>query len=54
MRSFSQANRMRWSYINDPSPKKDPTTIFHSPYKGGRPNGRFINPTFLSSTLFYE
>jgi hypothetical protein len=29
-------------------------TIFHSPFKDGRPNRDFINPTFLSSDVIHQ
>jgi hypothetical protein len=42
-------------YVNDEliSSSKDVTTIFHSPYKNGKRNDQFMNPTFISSNLFY-
>jgi hypothetical protein len=33
--------------------KKEKNTIFHSPYKDGKPNKDYINPSFVSSHLFY-
>lgn len=48
----SQSNKM--FYVNDEvSNSKDITTIFHSPYKDGKRNKNYTNPTFLSSNLFY-
>lgn len=48
----SQSNKM--FYINDEvSNSKDIATIFHSPYKDGKRNKNYANPTFLSSNLFY-
>lgn len=41
-------------YVNDElTNSKDIHTIFHSPYKDGKKNTSFTNPTFLSSNLFY-
>ena len=45
----------RCVYINEEMPrkteKKEVQTIFHSPYKDGRPNKNFCNPTFMSSDI---
>lgn len=42
------------SYINVRMDNaKDISTIFHSPYKNGKKNNSFRNPSFLSSDLFY-
>lgn len=44
----------RTFYINDQvTNSKDITTTFHSPYKDGKKNKQYTNPTFLSSNLFY-
>lgn len=44
----------RTFYINkELSNSKDVATTFHSPYKDGKKNINFTNPTFLSSNLFY-
>ena len=32
---------------------RDISSIFHSPFKDGCKNKDYINPTFISSTLFY-
>lgn len=29
-------------------------TIFHSPFKDGRPNKEYSNPTFMSSDIIYN
>lgn len=49
---YSPSNRT--FYINDEVKySKDITTTFHSPYKDGKRNKQYTNPTFLSSNLFY-
>lgn len=63
MKSRSQVNMkatldhtpsQRTFYINEElSSSKDLATTFHSPYKDGKKNINFSNPTFLSSNLFY-
>lgn len=45
----------RCVYINEEIPKKTEKnsvqTIFHSPFKDGRRNKDFLNPTFMSSDI---
>lgn len=44
----------RTFYINDELPtSKDVATTFHSPYKNGKRNAEFCNPTFASSDIFH-
>lgn len=46
-------NYGRHIYINTEEANKEKHTIFHSPYKGGRKNPNYYNPTFMSSDIFY-
>ena len=40
-------------YINDENVKRDPHTIFHSPFKKGFVNRGYVCPTYISSDVFY-
>lgn len=52
--SQSKSPSRRAIYINEEiSNKREKHTTFHSPYKDGRPNKDYVNPSFLSSNLFY-
>ena len=44
----------RGIYINEETNKRETATVFHSPYKDGRPNKQYINPSFISSHLLYS
>ena len=52
-RQVSRSRSQRMIYLNQEKGKRDPSTPFHSPYKGGRPNPDYHNPSFISSNLFY-
>lgn len=47
-------SQRRVVYLNDETPQKDPTTIFHSPYTNGKRSKEYTNPTLISSSVFYE
>lgn len=49
----SGGNCVRHVYINTEEAQKEKHTIFHSPYKGGRKNPSYTNPSFMSSDIFY-
>ena len=48
-----QVDYNRFIYINTEEANKEKHTIFHSPYKGGRKNPNYSNPSFMSSDIFY-
>ena len=52
-RQVSRSRSQRTIYLNQENNRRDPSTPFHSPYKGGRPNPDYCNPSFISSNLFY-
>ncbi len=53
--NLDRSHSQKMFYINDElSNSKDVATIFHSPYKDGKKNPNYYNPTFLSSNLFYD
>jgi hypothetical protein len=55
-REFARPTRspqQRSIYINQESTKRDTSTPFHSPYKDGKPNPHYNNPSFVSNHLFY-
>lgn len=40
-------------YFNEETNRREVSTSFHSPYKDGRPNPSYFNPSFVSSHLLY-
>jgi hypothetical protein len=55
-REFKQPSRSpscRVIYMNKETNKREVSTPFHSPYKDGRRNPNYQNPSFISSELFY-
>lgn len=50
---IDRSQSQRAIYINEETAKREVATIFHSPYKDGRPNRDYQNPSFVSSHLFY-
>lgn len=50
---MSKSPSRRAIYLNDETPRRDISTPFHSPYKEGKPNPHYYNPSFVSSHLFY-
>lgn len=44
----------RVAYLNNETPIRDPSTIFHSPFKNGKRNPEYSNPTLMSSSIFYQ
>lgn len=50
---LSKSPSRRGIYVNEETNKREVATIFHSPYKDGRPNRDYLNPSFVSSHLFY-
>ena len=52
-REASKSPTRRAIYLNQETSKRDLNTTFHSPYKDGKPNPQYFNPSFLSSHLFY-
>ena len=40
-------------YVNTEEAHKEKHTIFHSPYKAGKRNPSYVNPSFMSSDVFY-
>jgi len=52
-REVSRSRSQRAIYVNQEGARRDPSTPFHSPFKGGRPNPDYHNPSFISSNLFY-
>lgn len=54
VRNPEKMDNQRVFYINDELTfSKDISTTFHSPYKNGKRNNSFVNPTFISNDLFY-
>lgn len=52
--NLDRTQSQKMFYINDElSRSKDISTIFHSPFKDGKKNVNYTNPSFLSSHLFY-
>lgn len=51
--NISKSPSKRTIYINQEFNKKEVSTPFHSPYKDGRRNPNYSNPSFISSNLFY-
>jgi len=49
----SKSPTRRGIYINEETNKREVASIFHSPYKDGRRNKDYVNPSFISSNLFY-
>lgn len=43
----------RFIYITEENNRRDNATIFHSPYKNGKRNPEYNNPTFMSSDILY-
>jgi hypothetical protein len=43
----------RYIYINEENNRRENATIFHSPYKNGKKNPGYSNPTFMSSDILY-
>ena len=53
-RTADKSGSRKIFYVNDELKfSKDINTPFHSPYKGGRKDPTYTNPTFISSHLFY-
>jgi hypothetical protein len=53
---LTRSTSQRLCYANDElsaASRGDMATIFHSPYRNGKRNSSYINPTFTSSNLFY-
>ena len=48
------ASSKRVAYLNNETPLRDPSTIFHSPFKNGKRNPEYSNPTLMSSSIFYH
>ena len=43
----------RFIYINEENDRRENATIFHSPYKNGKRNPEYNNPSFMSSDILY-
>ena len=43
----------RFIYVNEENNRRENATIFHSPYKNGKKNPEYNNPTFMSSQILY-
>ena len=43
----------RTIYINEETTRREVSTPFHSPYKDGKRNPSYSNPSFVSSHLLY-
>jgi hypothetical protein len=54
-KALNRSHSQKMCYVNDElnSSSRDVATIFHSPYKNGKRNENYINPTFISSNIFY-
>lgn len=50
---ISRSPSVRAIYINEETNKRAVNTHFHSPFKDGRPNKDYSNPSFVSTHLLY-
>ncbi len=50
---LSRSPSVRAIYINEETSKRAVNTHFHSPFKDGRPNKDYSNPSFISTHLLY-
>ncbi|EAR94328.1 hypothetical protein TTHERM_00050530 (macronuclear) [Tetrahymena thermophila SB210] len=53
MSNARKASLQKCVYINDETPHRDPSTIFHSPFNQGSKNNTYNNPSYMSSEVFY-
>ncbi|KAL4511723.1 hypothetical protein ABPG72_012568 [Tetrahymena utriculariae] len=53
MSNARKASLSKCVYINDETPHRDPSTIFHSPFNQGSKNNMYNNPSYMSSDVFY-